>query len=125
MDYFTNLLGMADLNEYELIFKIIMISLFVLFGLIVILNGLKFILNLGKLFSLSFYFLVTAMLMLFIPLFHTEMLFDTWLFGAMLGAFVGAAFTAFDFKKKEFYFKTIIFSIIGIGIGIYTAKYLS
>ena len=124
MDYFKYLLGMPDLNEYELIFKLVMISLYALFGLIIILNRFKLIPNFGKVSSLSFYFLLTAMLMLFISLFHTKVPFDTWLFGAMLGAFMGASFSGFELNKKEFYFKILIFSIAGIGIGIYTSKYL-
>ncbi len=123
MEYFRSLLRMPDLNEYELIFKLVMISLFAIFGFIIILNRLKLIPTFGKIHSLSFYCLVIAMLMLFISSFHTKIPFDTWLFGAMLGAFVGAAFSSFEFKKKEFYFKIIFFSIVGIGIGIYTAKY--
>ena len=124
MNYFRDLLGMPNLNEYELVFKLVMVVLFAFFGLIIILNRLRFIPSFGKIHSLSFYFLVIAMLMLFIPSFHTNIPFDTWLFGAMLGAFVGAAFSSFEFKKKEFYLKILIFSIAGIGIGIYTAKYL-
>jgi hypothetical protein len=124
MDYFRYLLGMPDLNKYELIFKIIMISLFAFFGLVFILNHLKLIPSFGKISSLSFYFLGIAMMMLFIPSFHTDIPFDPWLFGAMLGTFVGAAFSTFDFTRKEFYLNTIIFLIAGIGIGIYTTKYL-
>ena len=124
MDYFRNILGIPNSNNYELIFKLVMISLFAFFGLVIILNRLKLIPKFGKIHSLSFYFLVIAMMMLFIPSFHTYIPFDTWLFGAMLGTFVGAAFSNFEFKKKVFYLKIIIFSIAGIGIGIYTAKYL-
>ena len=64
----------------------------------------------------SFYILVVPIMLVMIPQFGKGVSMDLWMFGGLLGTFVGATFFSTSFKLKDAKFIPI-YGILGVIIG--------
>ena len=100
------------------------LSLIVYVSIIVLLSIVTIVLMVKELVSKKmsnngkfiFYLLVVPIMLVMIPMFGKEVPIDLWMFGGMLGTFVGATFFSTSFKMKDAKFIPI-YGVLGIVIG--------
>jgi len=121
MNYLKDLFGIPDLSVNIIIYVSIIILLFI--------TALTFMLKdlLGKTMSkngvLSFRIGVIVIMLIMIPLFGKNISLDSWLFGTLFGAFIGATLFSTTMKKKDAIF-ILIYGTIGTIIAISCEKFL-
>ena len=121
MNYLKGLFGMPELTVHNIIYISIIILLFIV-ALFLMLKDIfsKTMSNRG---ILSFRIGGVIAMLIMIPTIGKEAPIDTWLFGALLGAFIGATLFSVTSKKKDAIF-IIIYGVIGIIIGIVCEKFM-